>query len=220
MTQTLMEMATVFVVARIRAGPCPPDVIARLLRTTHATLFDLSRQEAAQKPKKQADATPSESLAALGNASTFSGELSGMREVTPSAVESPSGLTWADPESLQTEMGYPPGAAIECALSHPTPSAQGQRAERGPVSGRLACPTTPTDGMSQVSGRLVDPARGTMVIGAARRRVDDPLPGENELMRDSRRRSKSPRERTYSSQLASVTTRVRPDASCQAIEPA
>ena len=31
MTQTLMEMAAVFVVARIRAGPCPPDVIARLL---------------------------------------------------------------------------------------------------------------------------------------------------------------------------------------------
>jgi hypothetical protein len=53
MTQTLMEMATVFVVARIRAGPCPPDVIARLLQTTHATLFDLSRQEATQKLKGQ-----------------------------------------------------------------------------------------------------------------------------------------------------------------------
>jgi len=65
MTQTLVEMATVLVLTQIRAGPCPPDVIDRLLRTTHATLFDLSRQEAAQKPKKQADATPSESLAAL-----------------------------------------------------------------------------------------------------------------------------------------------------------
>jgi predicted transcriptional regulator len=65
MTQTLMEMATVFVVARIRAGPCPPDVIARLLQTIHATLFDLSRQEATQKIKRPQDATPSESLAAL-----------------------------------------------------------------------------------------------------------------------------------------------------------
>ena len=50
-------MATVFVVARIRAGPCPPDVIARLLQTTHATRFDLSRQEATQKIKRQEDAT-------------------------------------------------------------------------------------------------------------------------------------------------------------------
>jgi hypothetical protein len=41
-----------------------------------------------------------------------------------------------------------------------------------------------------------------MVIGTARRRVDDPLPGENKLMQDYRRRSKSPQERTYSSQLA------------------
>jgi hypothetical protein len=49
MTQTLMEMATVFVVARIRAGPCPPDVIARLLQTTHALLFDLSRHQEATR---------------------------------------------------------------------------------------------------------------------------------------------------------------------------
>jgi predicted transcriptional regulator len=66
MTQTLMEMATVFVVARIRAGPCPPDVIAQLLQTTHATLFDLSRQEATQKIKRQEDAMPPETLRPWG----------------------------------------------------------------------------------------------------------------------------------------------------------
>jgi len=65
MTQTLTEMATVFVVAQIRAGPCPPDLIARLLQTTHATLLDLSRQEATQKLKRQEDAPTSETLAAL-----------------------------------------------------------------------------------------------------------------------------------------------------------
>ena len=49
---------------RIRAGPCPPDVIARLLQTTHATLFDLSRQEATQKIKE--DATTPETLRPWG----------------------------------------------------------------------------------------------------------------------------------------------------------
>jgi hypothetical protein len=47
-----------------------------------------------------------------------------------------------------------------------------------------------------------------MVIGTARRRVDDPLPGENKLMRDYRRRSKSPQERTYSSPLTWATRRL------------
>jgi predicted transcriptional regulator len=65
MTQTLVEMATVFVVARMRAGPCPPDVIQQMLHTTHATLYDLSRQEITQKRKRQENATPPEALAAL-----------------------------------------------------------------------------------------------------------------------------------------------------------
>jgi predicted transcriptional regulator len=65
MTQTLVEMATVFVVARIHAGPCPPDVINQILHTTHATLFDLSRQEATQKIKRQKGAMPPETLASL-----------------------------------------------------------------------------------------------------------------------------------------------------------
>jgi hypothetical protein len=47
-----------------------------------------------------------------------------------------------------------------------------------------------------------------MVIGTARRRVDDPLPGENKLMRDYRRRSKSPQERKYSSPLTWATRRL------------
>jgi predicted transcriptional regulator len=65
MTQTLVEMATIFVVARIRAGPCPPDVIQQMLHTTHATLCDLSRQEATQKIKRQKGAKLSETLASL-----------------------------------------------------------------------------------------------------------------------------------------------------------
>jgi predicted transcriptional regulator len=65
MTQTLVEMATVFVVARMRAGPCPPDVIQHMLHTTHATLCDLLRQEITQKRKRQENATPPETLAAL-----------------------------------------------------------------------------------------------------------------------------------------------------------
>lgn len=65
MTQTLVEMATVLVLTQIRAGPCPPDVIDRLLRTTHATLFDLSRQEATQKIEGQKGAELPETLAAL-----------------------------------------------------------------------------------------------------------------------------------------------------------
>ena len=65
MTQTLVEIATVFVVARIRAGPCSPDVIDQILHTTHATLFDLSRQEATQKIKRQKGSTPPETLSSL-----------------------------------------------------------------------------------------------------------------------------------------------------------
>ena len=65
MTQTLVEMATVFVVAQIRAGPCPPDIIDRLLHTTHATLFDLSCQEAAQKMEAQKGVKLPETLASL-----------------------------------------------------------------------------------------------------------------------------------------------------------
>jgi len=45
--------------------PCPPDVIDRLLRTTHATLFDLSCQEATQKIKGQNGEKLPETLAAL-----------------------------------------------------------------------------------------------------------------------------------------------------------
>ena len=65
MTQTLVEMATVLVLTQIRAGPCPPDVIDQLLRTTHATLFDLSCQEATQKIQGQKDGELPETLAAL-----------------------------------------------------------------------------------------------------------------------------------------------------------
>jgi predicted transcriptional regulator len=60
-----VEMATVFVVARMRAGPCPPDVIARLLHTTHATLCDLPRQEATQNIQRQKGAKLPETLASL-----------------------------------------------------------------------------------------------------------------------------------------------------------
>ena len=65
MTQSLVEMATVFVVTRMRAGPCPPEVIDRILHTTHATLVDLARQEAAQKRETRTGAQPPETLAAL-----------------------------------------------------------------------------------------------------------------------------------------------------------
>lgn len=65
MTQSLIEIATTFVVAQIHAGSCSPDVIDRLLQTTHATLFDLSRQEAKQMPERQNNATVPESLASL-----------------------------------------------------------------------------------------------------------------------------------------------------------
>jgi predicted transcriptional regulator len=65
MTQTLVEIATVFVVAQIRVRPCPPDVIDQILHTTHATLLALSRREAAQKIKRQKDAQLSETLVSL-----------------------------------------------------------------------------------------------------------------------------------------------------------
>jgi predicted transcriptional regulator len=58
-------MATVIVLAQIRAVPCPPDVIDQLLQTTHATLFDLSRQEATQKIKREKDANLPETLLSL-----------------------------------------------------------------------------------------------------------------------------------------------------------
>jgi predicted transcriptional regulator len=65
MTQTLIEMTTVLVLAQIRAVPCPVDVIARSLQTTHATLFDLSRQEATQEVKRHHDANLPETLVSL-----------------------------------------------------------------------------------------------------------------------------------------------------------
>jgi predicted transcriptional regulator len=49
MTQTLVEIAAAFVVAQLRFGPSPPEAVDATLRGTHATLLDLSRQEAAQK---------------------------------------------------------------------------------------------------------------------------------------------------------------------------
>ncbi len=65
MTQSLMEMATAFVVGQIHAGPCPPDVIQSLLQTTHATLFDLSRREATQMLEGENGAKLPESLESL-----------------------------------------------------------------------------------------------------------------------------------------------------------
>ena len=65
MTQSLMEMATTYVVAQIHVGPCPPDVIERLLQTTHATLFDLSRREANQVLERENGTKLSESLESL-----------------------------------------------------------------------------------------------------------------------------------------------------------
>jgi len=65
MTQTFVEMATAFVVAQIRFGPCPPEVIDAILHSTHATLLDLSHQEATQKRKRQADEKLSEALVSL-----------------------------------------------------------------------------------------------------------------------------------------------------------
>jgi len=62
MTPTLVEMATDVVVAQIRVGLCPPDVIDQLLHSTHATLLALSRREA--MPLKQGD-RDAEALAAL-----------------------------------------------------------------------------------------------------------------------------------------------------------
>ncbi len=65
MTQTLVEMTTVFVVGQLSAGPCPPDVIDQLLQTTHATLLDLSRQETLQNTNGQAEAELPGTLASL-----------------------------------------------------------------------------------------------------------------------------------------------------------
>ena len=63
MTQTTVEIATAFVLAQLRFGPPPPEVVDAMLRSTHATLLALSRQEAAQK--RQADAKLSEALVSL-----------------------------------------------------------------------------------------------------------------------------------------------------------
>lgn len=65
MTQTFVEMAAAFVVAQIRFGPCSPEVIDAILHDTHATLLALSRQEATQKKKRQADEGLSEALVFL-----------------------------------------------------------------------------------------------------------------------------------------------------------
>jgi predicted transcriptional regulator len=58
-------MATVIVLAQIRAGSCPPDGIDQLLQATHATLFDLSRQEATQNLRRESGATLPETLVSL-----------------------------------------------------------------------------------------------------------------------------------------------------------
>jgi predicted transcriptional regulator len=65
MTQTFVEMAAAFVVAQLRFGPCPPEVIEAILHDTHATLLALSRQEATQKRKLQTDEKMPEALVAL-----------------------------------------------------------------------------------------------------------------------------------------------------------
>jgi predicted transcriptional regulator len=65
MTQTLVEMATGFVMARMHAGPCPTDVLDQILHATHATLLALSRQEATQKMKKRQETGLPEGLVSL-----------------------------------------------------------------------------------------------------------------------------------------------------------
>jgi predicted transcriptional regulator len=65
MTQTCVEMATVFVVAQIRARPCSLAIIEQILHTTHATLLALSRREVAQRRQGQQDAQLPETLASL-----------------------------------------------------------------------------------------------------------------------------------------------------------
>ena len=65
MTQTFVEMAVDFVVAQLRFGPRPLEVIDTILHDTHATLLALSHQEAAQKEKRQPDEGLSETLEAL-----------------------------------------------------------------------------------------------------------------------------------------------------------
>jgi predicted transcriptional regulator len=65
MTQTLVEIATGFVVAQMRVGPCPSDVINQILHTTHATLLALSRREATQLMQGQQDAQLPATLASL-----------------------------------------------------------------------------------------------------------------------------------------------------------
>ncbi len=65
MTRTLVEMATDLVVARIRLGPCPPDVIDESLQTTHATLLAISRLEATQQIQGKQGAKLPETLASL-----------------------------------------------------------------------------------------------------------------------------------------------------------
>ena len=65
MTQTLVEMATVFVVAQLNAGFCLPEAIDRILKTTHATLLDLSHQESTQTIKQRAGAERTGTLASL-----------------------------------------------------------------------------------------------------------------------------------------------------------
>jgi predicted transcriptional regulator len=64
-TPTLVEMATDVVVAQIRVGLCPPDVIAQLLHSTHTTLLALSRREATPLKQGERGAEALETLAAL-----------------------------------------------------------------------------------------------------------------------------------------------------------
>jgi predicted transcriptional regulator len=63
MTQTFVEMAADFVVAQLRFGPCPLEMVDAILHDTHATLLALSRLEAAQK--RQTDEGLSEALVSL-----------------------------------------------------------------------------------------------------------------------------------------------------------
>jgi predicted transcriptional regulator len=64
MTQTFVEMAAAFVVAQLRFGPSPPEVVDAILYGTHATLLALSRQEAAQK-RQTDEKLSSETLVSL-----------------------------------------------------------------------------------------------------------------------------------------------------------
>jgi len=151
MTQTLVEMATVLVLTQIRAVPARCHRPAPTDHPRDAVRLIMPRGNAEDKGTEWREATRDAggpAAAPFRDFATLSGDLSGMWQGPPSVVESPSDLTWADRDRLQTEMGYSLRAAVKCALSHPTPSAQGQRAGRGPAPGRLACPTTPADRMS------------------------------------------------------------------------